>query len=196
MGAAPWAPQDAPCRRSCRPRRDGTGRAVPPARGEALRRGRLRRDTSGRAPTGRDKRRAPRWVERRTFSRTVTHLRVCSPEKGAGTPVPGVAGRLPLCHDPRSAEKSPSFLAFRERAAGAGAAPRFSPVAALGMPRRSSRPAAPPPSPSDRAVHCSHAPVPHELSPRALTRRGPALAAPLGGDGAAVPLPVFCRCWE
>lgn len=63
-------------------------------------------------------------------------LRLCSPERRAGTPVPGAAGRLPLCHDPQSAEKSPSFL-YLPRSTPAGASGRLGrgqPLASLPSP--------------------------------------------------------------
>lgn len=112
--------------RSLQARRPSSpGRAAPTARGEALRR---RRDTSERAPTGRDERRAPaqRWVERRAFSRTAAtavQLReegrnTCPQSGGKASPLPTTREAL---RNPRLPSPFPGATPRGcERATGAG----------------------------------------------------------------------------
>lgn len=175
VGAAPWAPQDAPCRRGGRPRRAGPGRSYGSGGGASAAAGYLRAGTDGTGwteSTGTALGGAEGVLSHRSYGCAAPrggqeHL---SPERREG---------FPSANDPRSAEKSPSSLTLsrgnppRLRAGDwGGAALRFSPVAALGMNAplllSSRRFAAQPLGPRRALVsHTRVAPAPRELSPRA-----------------------------
>lgn len=190
VGAAPWAPQDAPCRRGGRPHRAGPllrlggrrfgGGGIPPG-------GHRRDGMNG------EHRHSAGWSGGRSLA---PQLRLCSPERRAGTPVPRAAGRLPLCQRPAKRWEIPVFphpFPGQPPAAASGRLGRGGPSLLSRRRPRNECSAAPlePPlrRPAPRTAPCAGLAHPGRTRAPWAEPQGSALAAPLGGDGAAVPLP-------